>query len=209
MSHHDHHDQAAGHDMPHEGPVKTPKQLVAAVVASFVIPIVAIILLVNYVSTQPKEGAGTAVLDAQAVAARIAPVGTVEVRDASNPATVIAIGLDAAEKPLSVFSGNLALDFFRSLEYGVGLIGKMLVLGHGDDVGQWPSHITRDYPEDVAHRGCEETDVQVSVKEDSCDIGAKKDILQVIGSGALTLERLLQLIVHCRKFFVQRLEFLL
>jgi cytochrome c5 len=88
MSHHDHHDHAAGHDMPHEGPIKTPKQLVAAVVASFVIPIVAIILLVNYVSTKPKEGAGTAVLDAQAVAARIAPVGTVEVRDASNPATL-------------------------------------------------------------------------------------------------------------------------
>ena len=87
MSHHDHHDHA-GHDMPHEGPIKTPKQLVAAVVASFLIPIVAIILLVNYVATQPKEGAGAAVLDAQAVAARIAPVGTVEVRDASNPATL-------------------------------------------------------------------------------------------------------------------------
>jgi cytochrome c5 len=89
MSHHDHHDHAAdGHDLPHEGPIKTPKQLVAAVVASFVVPIVAIILLVNYVATQPKEGAGTAVLDAQAVAARIAPVGKVEVRDASNPATL-------------------------------------------------------------------------------------------------------------------------
>jgi cytochrome c5 len=75
MSHHDHHDHAAaGHDLPHEGPIKTPKQLVAAVVASFVIPIV--------------EGAGTQVLDAQAVAARIAPVGTVDVRDASNPATL-------------------------------------------------------------------------------------------------------------------------
>ena len=86
MSNNDHHDHAAGRDMPHEGPVKTPKQLVAAVVASFVIPIVAIILLVNYVTTQPKEGAGTAVLDPKAVAARIAPVGTVEVRDAGNPA---------------------------------------------------------------------------------------------------------------------------
>ena len=89
MSHHDHHDHAAdGHDMPHEGPIKTPKQLMAAVVASFVVPIIAIILLVNYVATQPKDGAGTAVLDAQAVAARIAPVGKVEVRDASNPATL-------------------------------------------------------------------------------------------------------------------------
>lgn len=89
MSHHDHHDagHADTHEV-HEGPIKTPKQLAAAVFASFVIPIVAIILLVNYVATQPKEGAGTAVLDAQAVAARIAPVGTVEVRDASNPATL-------------------------------------------------------------------------------------------------------------------------
>jgi cytochrome c5 len=87
MSHHDHHDHA-GQDMPHEGPIKTPKQLVAAVVASFLVPIVAIILLVNYVATQPKEGAGAAVLDAQAVAARIAPIGSVEVRDASNPATL-------------------------------------------------------------------------------------------------------------------------
>ena len=86
MSQADHHD--AGHDMPHEGPIKTPKQLVAAVVASFIVPILAIILLVNYVASKPKPGAGTAVLDAQAVATRIAPVGTVEVRDASNPATL-------------------------------------------------------------------------------------------------------------------------
>ncbi len=89
MSHHDHSDHAAGgHDMPHEGPIKTPKQLVAAVVASFVVPIIAIILLVNYVNTKPRAGEGANVLDPQAVAARIAPVGKVEVRDASNPATL-------------------------------------------------------------------------------------------------------------------------
>lgn len=86
MSHHDHHD--AGHDMPHEGPIKTPKQLVAAVVASFVVPIFAIILLANYVSSQHKPSAGTELRDAQAVAARIAPVGKVEVKDASNPASL-------------------------------------------------------------------------------------------------------------------------
>ena len=86
MSHHDHHD--AGHDMPHEGPIKTPKQLVAAVVASFLVPIVAIILLANYVSSQTKPGQGTNVLDAQVVAARIAPVGKVEVKDASDPASL-------------------------------------------------------------------------------------------------------------------------
>jgi hypothetical protein len=39
----------AGHDS-HEGPIKTPKQLIWTVVASFVVPIVIIILLVNYVA---------------------------------------------------------------------------------------------------------------------------------------------------------------
>lgn len=91
MSHHDHHGAGSGHDdhhEVHEGPIKTPKQLVGAVFASFVVPIVAIILLANYVSTAVKPASGTEVLDPQAVAARIAPVGRVEVKDASNPATL-------------------------------------------------------------------------------------------------------------------------
>ena len=89
MSHHDHHDagHADTHEV-HEGPIKTPKQLAAAVIASFVVPIIAIILLANYVSTAVKPGSGSEVLDPQAVAARIAPVGRVEVKDASNPATL-------------------------------------------------------------------------------------------------------------------------
>jgi cytochrome c5 len=73
-------------DLPHEGPIKTPKQLVAAVVASFVVPIIAIILLANYVSINTKPAAGTDVLNPEAVARRLQPVGTVEVKDASNPA---------------------------------------------------------------------------------------------------------------------------
>ena len=43
----DPHSTAPHDDGPHEGPIKTPKQLIIAVVASFVVPIVAIILLVN------------------------------------------------------------------------------------------------------------------------------------------------------------------
>ena len=35
------------HDMPHEGPIKTPKQLVWAVVFAFLIPIFGIVLLVT------------------------------------------------------------------------------------------------------------------------------------------------------------------
>lgn len=34
------------HHEHHEGPIRTPKQLIAAVVASFLVPIIAIVLLV-------------------------------------------------------------------------------------------------------------------------------------------------------------------
>ena len=77
----------AGHEA-HEGPIKTPKQLVWTVIASFVVPILAIILLVNYVVMGDKPAAGTTALDAQAVAQRIAPVGRVELRDASDASTL-------------------------------------------------------------------------------------------------------------------------
>lgn len=69
----------------HEGPIKTPKQLIATVVASFVIPIMVIILLVNFVNMGPRDGTGSDMLAAESVAQRLQPVGHVEVRDASGP----------------------------------------------------------------------------------------------------------------------------
>ena len=72
----------------HEGPIKTPRQLIWAVVASFVVPIVIIVLLVKVVVMGDRTGAGTAAMDAQAVAQRIAPVARVELRDASDVATL-------------------------------------------------------------------------------------------------------------------------
>ncbi len=76
------------HDGPHEGPIRTPKQLVVAVVASFVVPIVMIILLVNYVDFGAKPAAGSDGLGAEAVAQRLQRVGKVEIRDASAPAVL-------------------------------------------------------------------------------------------------------------------------
>jgi cytochrome c5 len=81
------------HDAPHEGPIKTPKQLVAAVVASFVIPIAVIVLLANYVQFGTKPAAGTDALGAEAVARRLQPVGSIEVRDLNAP-RVLRVGLD-------------------------------------------------------------------------------------------------------------------
>lgn len=83
-------DSSAPHDSHdvHEGPIRTPKQLVVAVVASFLVPIVAIILLVNYVDFGSRDGAGSTGMEAEAVAKRLQRVGSVEIRDASGPAVL-------------------------------------------------------------------------------------------------------------------------
>jgi cytochrome c5 len=83
----DSHDQNASHEA-HEGPIKTPKQLMATIAASFLVPIFGIVLLVNYVVMGDKPAAGTRALGAEAVAARIAPVARVEVKDASDIAAM-------------------------------------------------------------------------------------------------------------------------
>lgn len=76
-----------GHDA-HEGPIKTPKQLAIAVFFAFLIPIVVIVMLANYVSSDIKPAAGSTGLDDQAVAARIQPVGSIELKDLANPAAM-------------------------------------------------------------------------------------------------------------------------
>jgi len=72
----------------HEGPIKTPKQLIWTVVAAFVVPVVIIIMLANFVASESKTGAGSEGLGAEAVARRIQPVGSVAIRDASAPAVL-------------------------------------------------------------------------------------------------------------------------
>ena len=76
------------HAEAHEGPIKTPKQLIWAVAFAFVVPVVVIILLANYVSSSAKPAAGSGGLDAEAVAARIQPVGAIELKDLANPAAM-------------------------------------------------------------------------------------------------------------------------
>ena len=74
---------ATVHDDAHTGPIKTPKQLLLAVLFSFVVPIFVIIGLVYFVTSANKPQAGS-VDPEQAVAARIQKVGTVEIRDANR-----------------------------------------------------------------------------------------------------------------------------
>ncbi len=77
--------QQTQHEANHDGPIRTPKQLIGAVVASFVVPIVVIIMLANFVDFGGKSGAGSDSMTAEAVARRIQPVGSIVLKDASAP----------------------------------------------------------------------------------------------------------------------------
>ena len=76
------------HDDAHHGPIKTPKQLIMAVFFAFVVPIIAITLLVMYVGAEKQPNAGSEAANAEVVARRLHPIGTVEVKDASDPSSL-------------------------------------------------------------------------------------------------------------------------
>ena len=64
------------HHDPHSSFIKTPQQLIAVILASFLVPIIGIILLVQLVVGRPAADPNA--LTAEAVASRIQPVGKVE-----------------------------------------------------------------------------------------------------------------------------------
>ena len=73
------------HEEDHTGPIKTPKQLLLAVLYSFVLPVFIIIGLVAYVTSANKPQAGSS-NEPEAIAARIQKVGAVEIKDANRAA---------------------------------------------------------------------------------------------------------------------------
>lgn len=73
------------HEEDHTGPIKTPKQLLLAVLYSFVLPVFIIIGLVAYVTSGNKPQAGSS-NEPEAIAARIQKVGAVEIKDANRAA---------------------------------------------------------------------------------------------------------------------------
>ena len=71
----------------HESAIKTPKQLIVAVIAAFVVPIICIVLLVQFVTSDKLPNAGADAQTPEAIAARIQPVSDVgyTFKDASGP----------------------------------------------------------------------------------------------------------------------------
>jgi len=78
--------------------IKTPQQLIKVVVLAFVVPIAIILLLVKFVGTGQRTGAGADAMTPEAIEARIQPVAGFELREAGAPAAPEATKAAAAPK---------------------------------------------------------------------------------------------------------------
>jgi len=119
----------------HESAIRTPKQLVAAVVGFFAITIIGIALLVIYVTQNKLTGAGSNAQTAEAVAARLKPV-------ADEGFT-----LKDANAPKVLQSGEAIYTSTCQACHGTGAAGAPKV---GDNAG-WAARLAQGYDTVVKH----------------------------------------------------------
>jgi cytochrome c5 len=117
----------------HESPIKTPKQLAAAVVAAFLIPIFTIVLLVKYVNVNGKTGEGSSSMTAESITDRIKPIAKVEFKDVNAP-KVLKTGQE-------IYDGVCA---------GCHNVGAAGAPKNGDK-GAWATRISQGYDKLVEH----------------------------------------------------------
>ena len=110
----------------HESPIKTPTQLIATVVAAFVIPIAIIVLLVMYVGGAPKTGAGSNSQSPESIATRIKPIadegyqfGAGSQAATSDPAA----SATAAPAKITADTGKKIFEAACSACHGAGIAG--------------------------------------------------------------------------------------
>jgi cytochrome c5 len=82
--------QDAGFEHAHSSPIKTWQQLVVVIALAFVIPVIGIVLLTQFITSDKKTDPAT--LAPEAVAARIQPVARVAFADAKAAAGVLKSG---------------------------------------------------------------------------------------------------------------------
>ncbi|WP_034296318.1 cytochrome c5 family protein [Herbaspirillum sp. RV1423] len=119
----------------HESAIKTPKQLIAAVLAAFLIPIVCIVLLVQYVTNAQKTGAGSESQTPEMIAARIRPVADdgFTFRDSSAPKQLL--------------SGEEVFKTTCSACHAAGVAGAPKV----GDPAAWKARISQGYDTLLSH----------------------------------------------------------
>ena len=74
------------HDAGHESPIKTPKQLITVIVLAFLVPILLIVLLSQFVTNMRSVNLDSAAMTSDAVAKRLKPVGDVAFADTGSEA---------------------------------------------------------------------------------------------------------------------------
>ena len=119
----------------HTTGIKTPKQLIAAIVAGFIVPIIGIVLLVQYVATDDKVGSGSTAQTAEAIAARLQPVADLgyTLKDVNAP-KVLQAG-EAVYKAVCIAC------------HAAGVAGAPKV----GDAGAWAGRIAQGYDTLVSH----------------------------------------------------------
>lgn len=119
----------------HESAIRTPKQLVAAVIGFFGVTIFGIILLVQYVTTDKLTGRGSNSQDAEQIAGRLRPVADdgFTLKDAAGP------------KVLQ--SGEAIYNSTCAACHGSGAAGAPKF----GDAGAWSARIAQGYDTIVKH----------------------------------------------------------
>ena len=119
----------------HESAIRTPTQLLVAVIGFFLVTVLGIILLVSFVTTTKLTGAGTDSQSPEAIAARVRPVAEegFTLKDANAPKVFLAAD--------AVYSANCAA-CHTSGAAGAPKMG---------DAGAWGARIAQGYDTLVKH----------------------------------------------------------
>jgi cytochrome c5 len=119
----------------HESAIRTPKQLVAAVIGFFAVTVLGIILLVQYVTADKLTGAGSNSQAPEEVATRIAPVA-----DAGYT-------LKDANAPKVLQTGEAIYTSTCAACHGAGVAGAPKF----GDAGAWSARIAQGYDTVLKH----------------------------------------------------------
>ena len=95
--------------MSEESFIKTPKQLIWAVVLAFIVPIIVILMLVSFVTSAKKPGAGSDAFTPEAVAERIAPVAKFELDPAASTTPVAPVAAPSAMPAVTAVTSSAAV----------------------------------------------------------------------------------------------------
>jgi len=69
----------------HSSPIKTPKQLIVAIVLAFLVPVLGIVMIAELATSGLKVDPKSSAMSDEAVARRLKPVGEVVIGEASAP----------------------------------------------------------------------------------------------------------------------------